>query len=152
MSVRSETSGEIAAGVDVVYRYVSDVSRWPEWAKGIEKCEVSGGGVLEAGARLDQRVKGSGSSAKERHLDVTMVEPPGRLEFAGAMGGSPLRWGFELTPVGSSSTRVVLWVEVDRRGVLQAMPAGILRRMIRGTNQRELAVIRSGIEAATARK
>ena len=145
--MRSESRGEIAAGIEAVYAYVSDVSRWPEWAHGILECSVSGGSPLQAGARIDQRVPGSGGSSKERTLDVTAVEAPSRIEFAGLYGPSPLRWGFGLTPAGGTRTAILLWVEMDRRGTMRATPAPVLRKMVRGTNGREIAAIKTAVEA-----
>ena len=146
--VRSESRGEIAAGIEVVYAYLSDVTRWPEWAHAIGECRVSGGGPLRAGARIDQRVRGSGGSAKERTLDVTAADEPRRIEFAGLYGPSPLRWGFDLTAAGGLRTEIELWVEMDRRGPMRATPGPVLRKMIRGTNDREIAAIKTAVEAA----
>jgi hypothetical protein len=150
--VRSESSGEIAAGIEAVYAYVSDVSRWPEWAHAIRECSVSGGGPLRAGARIDQRVTGSGGSLKERTLDVTTVDAPGRIEFAGSYGPSPLRWGFGLTAAGEMRTAILLWVEMDRRGPMRATPAPVLRKMVRDTNDREIAAIKTVVEAGISPK
>ena len=148
--VRSESRGEIAAGIEAVYAYVSDVTRWPEWAHAIRECSVSGGGSLRAGARIDQRVSGSGGSMRDRTLDVSAVDAPRRIEFAGLFGPSPLRWGFDLTAAGGTRTGILLWVEMDRRGPMRATPAPVLRKMVRDTNDREIAAIKTAVEAALA--
>jgi Polyketide cyclase / dehydrase and lipid transport len=150
--VRSESRGEVAAGIEAVYAYVSDVARWPEWAHAIRECSVSGGGPLRAGARIDQRVSGSGGSPKERTLDVTTVDVPHRIEFAGSYGPSPLRWGFGLTAAGERRTAILLWVEMDRRGPMRATPAPVLRKMVRATNDREIAAIKTAVEAGITPK
>ena len=150
--VRSESRGEIAAGIEAVYAYVSDVSRWPEWAHAIRECSVSGGGPLQAGVRIDQRVTGSGGSPQERTLDVTAADPPRRIEFAGLFGPSPLRWGFGLPAAGGMRTAILLWVEMDRRGPMRATPALVLRKMVRATNDREIAAIKTAVEAGIPAK
>ncbi|MHB8512120.1 MAG: SRPBCC family protein [Actinomycetota bacterium] len=147
MALRSETHAEIAAGVESAYDYVSNLSRWSEWARGIRECAVSGGGSLQAGARIDQRVKASGAKTKVRSLTVTAVDPPRRLEFSGMIGASPLHWGFELTALHPTRTKAMLWVEIERHGPMRIMPAAMLRKGIRDTNKRELAIIKSKVEA-----
>jgi hypothetical protein len=148
--VRSESRGHIDASIDAVYTYVSDVSRWPEWARAIQECSVSGGGPLRSGARIDQRVNGRGGSTKERTLDVLGANVPRSIEFAGMEGPSPLRWGFDLTPIDAQHTNITLWVEMDRRGAMRAVPAPMLRKMVRDTNDREIAIIKSKVEARAA--
>ena len=148
--VRSESRGEIRASIEAVFAYVSDVSRWPEWARDIRECSVSGGGPLRPGARLDQRVAGSGSSTKPRVLDVAGVEAPRRLEFTGMYGPSPLRWGFDLDAGSVDSTGLLLWVEMERRGPMRAMPTPMLRRGIRAQNDKEIAMIKAKVEAEIA--
>ena len=145
--VRSECGGEIAAGIEDVFAYISDVSRWPEWAQDIRECSIRGGGPLTAGARLDQRVNGSGGSTKERVLDVVNVEAPSRIEFTGTYGPCPLRWGFELNAPEVRSTGILMWVEMERRGTMRAMPAPMLRKGIRDQNAKEIALIKAKVEA-----
>jgi hypothetical protein len=43
-----------------------------------------------------------------------------------------------------------LWVEMDRRGPMRATPAPVLRKMVRGTNDREIAAIKTAVEAAVS--
>jgi hypothetical protein len=150
MAVRSETRSEIAAGIDDVYRYVSDLSRWPEWAAAIRECRLSGDAPLQAGSRLEQRVKGMFGSTRDRALDVTAVDTPSRLAFTGMMGPSPLRWGFDLEPLESGRTGVLLWVEVERRGFTRAIPEGLLTNMIRRVNDREVSAIKAAVESTRA--
>jgi hypothetical protein len=68
------------------------------------------------------------------------------------MGASPLRWGVDLSADGAARTGILLWVEVDRRGPMRALPAPMLRRMIRGVNDREIATIKQVVEAGVSRE
>jgi polyketide cyclase/dehydrase/lipid transport protein len=145
MVLRSECRGEIAADVDDVYGYLSDVVRWPEWASAIVECRVAGAGPMEAGARLEQRVRRAFGSTGARHLDVVAAEPSRSLAFAGMMGPSPLRWGFDLSGAGDGGTVVLLWVEANLRGPMRLMPSSLLRRLIRRVNERELMSIGSAL-------
>ena len=144
--VRSEARTEIGAGVDAVFGYITDFPRWPEWARGIEECSLADPGQLQAGARIDQRVKASGGATKPRDLDVSAVVGPERIEFTGFEGPSPLRWGFELNPIEGDRTSLLLWVELDRSGPMRAMPAPVVRKFIHDTNARELAIIKNRVE------
>ena len=63
-------------------------------------------------------------------------------------GPSPLRWGFDLTAADGTRTEILLWVELDRRGPMRTMPAPMLRKMIRDTNDHEIAAIKTTVEAA----
>lgn len=134
IAVRSESRAEIAERTENVWGYVTDVSRWPEWAAAIRECRVSGGAPLRAGVQLEQRAKGMFGSTRDRTLDVTAIDDARRLEFAGTMGPSALRWGFDLIPVDANQTGVVLWVEIEPKGPMRAIPGGVLKGMIRRVN------------------
>lgn len=103
---------------------------------------------MQAGTLIDQRVSASGGSTKERVLDVVRLDAPRQIEFTGTYGPCPLRWGFELRSADASSTDVLIWVEMERRGPLRAMPAPMLRKGIRDQNAREIAKIKAKVEAA----
>jgi hypothetical protein len=150
MAVRSEPRANVAGSIEDVYRYVSDVHRWPEWATAIRECRVGGDGQLAAGARLEQRVKGMFGSTRDRTLAVSAADPPSQLAFAGKMGPSPLRWGFDLVPIDVARTDIALWVEVERRSIMCAIPEGLLASMIRRVNNRELVAIKVAVESTPA--
>ena len=99
-----------------------------------------------AGSRLQQRVKRALGSSGDRTLDVTTVEAPDRLGFAGAVGPSPMKWGFDLTANADGRTEVVLWIEAEPRGLMRGMPSPLLRSMFRHVNDRELAAIKAAVE------
>jgi ribosome-associated toxin RatA of RatAB toxin-antitoxin module len=146
MTVRSESRAEMAASVEDVWSYVSDVSRWPEWAPTIRECRVSGRAPLHAGSRLEQRVKGMSGSIRHQVLDVSVVDAPSRLAVAGKMGPSPVRWGFDLSPMGPSRADVLLWVEVEPKSIMRAIPGELLRSVTRSTSARYLLAIKSATE------
>lgn len=145
MTVRSETRMEMPASREEVFRYLSDVSRWPEWAAGILSCQVSGGGPLVAGSRLDQQVKKPFGTPGDRTLDVTSVDAPTRLTFAGTMGPSSINWGFDLEPAGQGGSEVILWIDAERGGAMRLLPAAVLRSMFRKVNLRELVAIKRAV-------
>src|SRR5262249_2508308 len=88
MTLRTESRLTITSSVSDVWTYVCDVERWPEWAPTVLECWVRGGDALQVGARVDQRAKGILGSTRERSQQVTAVDAPGRVAFAGPMGTS----------------------------------------------------------------
>src|SRR5438132_4295754 len=104
MTVRSESRVTIANSVLEVWAYVCDVGRWPEWAPTVRECWVGGGAPLQPGALVEQRAKGIFGSTRYRAQNVTAVEAPRRVAFAGPMGTSPARWGMELEPTDGNQT------------------------------------------------
>ena len=149
MALRTESRVTIASSVPEVWAYVCDVGRWPEWAPGVLECRVRGGARLQPGSRVEQRAKGIFGSTRNRTQDVTAVEAPRYLAFAGAMGPSAARWGMELVPMDDRQTEAKMWIEVDLGGLMRAVPGRILQGRIQRVSDRELAAIKAAIESAT---
>jgi hypothetical protein len=147
MAIRSESRLTIAASVPEVWAYVCDVGRWPEWAPTVRECRVGGGGPLQPGARVDQRAKGIFGSSRDRSQVVTAVEAPRRLAFAGPMGLSAARWGMELEPLDDRQTDAKMWVEVDLKSLMRAIPERLLEGRIRRVMDIEMAAIKAAVES-----
>jgi Polyketide cyclase / dehydrase and lipid transport len=149
MTIRSESCSTIAGSVPEVWAYVCDVGRWQEWAPTVRECWVDGGGPLQPGSRLEQRAKGIFGSSRHRSQGVTAVEAPRRVAFAGPMGTSAARWGMELEPTDEGQTEAMMWVEVDRKSIMRAIPGSVLRGRIQRVMDREMAAIKAAVESAT---
>ena len=148
MAVRTESRITITSSVQEVWAYVCDVGRWPEWAPTVLECRVRGGAPLQPGSRLEQRAKGILWLTRGRSQEVTAVEAPHRVAFAGPMGTSAARWGMELEPVDGRQTDAKMWIEVDLAGIMRAVP-GILKGRIQRVSDREMAAIKAAVESAT---
>jgi carbon monoxide dehydrogenase subunit G len=148
MTFRTESRIPIAGSVRDVWTYLCDVERWPEWAPTVLECRVRGGDAFEVGARVDQRAKGIAGSTRRRSQVITVVDPPGRMAFAGPMGTSAARWGMELEPINERRTDAMMWIEVDLGGVMRAIPARLLERRIRRVSDLEMAAIKAAVESA----
>jgi hypothetical protein len=98
---------------------------------------------------VEQRAKGIFGSSRHRAQNVTAVEEPRRLAFAGPMGTSPARWGMELEPMGDRQTDAEMWVEVDLAGPMRAIPGRVLQGRIRRVMDIEMAAIKAAVESAT---
>jgi hypothetical protein len=149
MSFRSERSVTIASSVLDVWAYVCDVGRWPEWAPTVLECRVVGGAPLQSGSRLEQRAKGILGTSRNRSQEVTAVEAPRRVAFAGPMGLSAARWGMELEPIDDSQTDTKMWVEVDLESLMRAIPSRALKARIERVMDIELAAMKAAVESAT---
>jgi hypothetical protein len=148
MAIRSESRITIAASVPDVWAYLCDVGRWPEWAPTVRECWIGAGGPLEPGARVEQRAKLLLGATRRRSQEVTVVEAPRRVAFAGPMGTSAARWGMELEPTDERQTAAMMWVEVERESVMRAIPGRVLEGRIRGVMDREMAAIKAAVESA----
>jgi hypothetical protein len=149
MAVRSERRVTIASSAGEVWAYVCDVARWPEWAPTVLESRVGGGAPLQPGSRVEQRAKGIFGSSRGRSQEVTAVEAPRRLAFAGPMGLSAARWGMELEPMDDSQTDAKMWVEVDLKSLMRAIPGRVLKGRIQRVMDIELAAIKAAVESAT---
>jgi hypothetical protein len=149
MTFRTESRITIAGSVREVWAYVCDVGRWPEWAPTVLECRVRGGAALQPGSRVEQRAKLILGLSRGRSQEVTAVEAPGHVAFAGPMGTSAGRWGMELKPVDDGQTDAMMWIEVDLAGIMRAIPARILQGRIQRVSDIEMVAIKAAVESAT---
>jgi hypothetical protein len=147
MTIRTESRITIASSIGEVWDYVCDVGRWPQWAPTVLECWVRGGGPLQPGSRVDQRAKDLGRT-HPRSQEVTAVEAPRYVAFAGTMGPSASRWGMELEPLDDKQTDAKMWIEIDLAGIMRAVP-GLLQGSIQRVSDREMAAIKAAVESAT---
>ena len=148
MTIRTESRITIASSVREVWTYVCDVGRWPEWAPTVLEGRIRGGGPLQPGSRVDQRAKGVLGSTRGRSQEVTAVEAPRSVTFAGPMGTSAARWGMELELADDRQTDAMMWIEVDLAGIMRAIPGGILQGRIQRVSDLEMAAIKAAVESA----
>jgi hypothetical protein len=97
---------------------------------------------------VDQRAKGILWSSRNRSQEVTAVEAPRSVAFAGPMGTSAARWGMELVPIDDRQTEAQMWIEVDLAGIMRAIPDSMLKGRIQRVSDREMAAIKVAVESA----
>ena len=149
MTFRTESRIRIASSVRDVWAYVCDVGRWPEWAPTVLEGRVRGGGPLQPGSRVEQRAKLMFGLSRRRSQEVTVVEAPHHLAFAGPMGTSAARWGMEFEPADDGQTDTMMWIEVDLAGIMRAIPANLLKSRIQRVSDLEMVAIKAAVESAT---
>jgi hypothetical protein len=147
MTIRSESRLAIARGVPEVWDYICDVGRWPQWAPTVRKAWVAGGAPLAPGARVEQRAKLMFGFTRHRAQNVTAVEAPGSLAFAGPLGTSTARWGMEFAPIEGGQTDAEMWVEVDLRNIMRALPSRALKGRIQRVMDVEMVAIKAAVES-----
>jgi hypothetical protein len=145
-TIRTESRLTIASSVQEVWAYMCDVGRWPEWAPTVLECRVRGEGPLQPGSWVDQRAKDLWRT-HGRSQQVTAVDAPSYLAFAGRMGTSAARWAMELEPVDERQTDAKMWIEVDLAGIMRAVP-GLLKGSIQRVSNREMVAIKAAVESA----
>src|SRR6202050_4700704 len=118
MTFRTESRIKIDSSVAAVWAYLCDVGRWPEWAPTVLEGRVRGGGPLQPGSRVEQRAKLILGMSRRRSQEVTVVEAPHHLAFAGAMGTSAARWGMEFESADGGQTDALQGIGGDPRGTL----------------------------------
>lgn len=148
MTIRTESRIAIGGSVGEVWAYFSDLASWAQWAPTVLECHVRGGAPLRVGAVVQQRAKGVMGITRHRSQEVTAIEAPRFMEFAGPMGTSAARWGMEFEPLGQSRTDARMWIEVDLAGVMRAVPALMLQRRIQRVSDQEMAAIKAAVESA----
>lgn len=151
MEFRTESRITIGGSVPDVFAYLCDVGRWPEWAPTVLECRTQGGVPLEPGVRVDQRAKGVLGTSRKRSQHVTAVDAPRSVAFAGPLGTSNARWGMEFEPLGNNATEALMWIEVDLKGVMRAIPGGLFKRRIQRVSDGEMVAIKAAVEAAPLR-
>jgi hypothetical protein len=149
MAFRSERSVTIDNGIGDVWAYVCDVGRWQEWAPTVIECRVVGGGPLQPGSRLEQQAKGILRTSRKRSQEVTAVEAPSRVAFAGPLGLSSARWGMELEPIEERQTDTRMWVEVELESIMRAIPASAFKGRIERVMDVEMAAMKAALESTT---
>jgi hypothetical protein len=149
MTIRTESRITIASSVQEVWAYLCDVGRWPEWAPTVLEGRVRGGGPLQPGSRVDQRAKLILGLSRSRSQEVTAVEAPRSMAFAGPMGSSAARWGMELEPVDDRQTDATMWIEIDLAGIMRAVPGRTLRGRVQRVSDLEMTLIKAAAESAT---
>jgi hypothetical protein len=96
---------------------------------------------------VEQRAKLIFGFTRRRAQNVTTVEAPHRVAFAGPMGTSAARWGMELEPRDDGQTEAEMWVEVDLMNIMRAVPDGVLKDRIQRVMDVEMAAIKAAVES-----
>jgi uncharacterized protein YndB with AHSA1/START domain len=115
------SSIDISRPPDVVFSYVSDPERFPEWQRDVVRVRVEGGGRPGAGARFTT-TRRIGGVERTMTQEVTERTPPERWAVRGVDG--PVRPHAEVTvePLGGgAASRVTFALDFDGDGIGRAL-------------------------------
>jgi hypothetical protein len=149
MTFRTESRITISSSVHDAFAYLCDVGRWPEWAPTVLECWVREGGPVQPGSRVEQRAKGPLWLTHRRSQEVTTVQAPRYVAFAGPMGTSAARWGMEFEPAADGQTDAMMWIEVDLAGIMRAVPSRLIKGSIQRVSNIEMVAIKAAVESGT---
>ena len=58
-----------------------------------------------------------------------------------------IRWGMEFAPIDDGRTEAEMWVEVDLRNIMRALPSGALKGRIQRVMDIEMVAIKAAVES-----
>jgi uncharacterized protein YndB with AHSA1/START domain len=105
----------IARPATAVFAYLADGERCPEWRPGVVSIRrVSGDGGV--GTRYVQQVRGPMNRPIAADYDVTVSEPPRRLEFQTVTGPVRPHGSYALEPEPDGGTRLTFTLDAELTG------------------------------------
>ncbi len=88
--------------------------------------------------------------SRSRSQQVTTVDGPRCMAFAGPLGTSAARWGMEHEPIDDTHTDAMMWIEVDLAGIMRVIPSRAFKRRIQRVSDLEMVAIKSAVESDTS--
>jgi uncharacterized protein YndB with AHSA1/START domain len=127
---------EIARPSSDVFAYLADGERCPEWRSGVVSIRrvVGDGGV---GTQYAQQVRGPLGRKIGADYEITVSDPPRRLEFQTVSGPARPHGTYELEPTADGGTRLRFTLDVE----LGAVRGFLLGRAVQRTMDQEIRTI-----------
>ena len=107
---------DIKRPAEEVFAYLDQLDRHTEWQSSLVSAKVETEGATRVGTRVVERRKVPGG-ARDIPYEITEHEPPHKASFRGT--GGPVRPVGTVTvdPVGESSSRMTLELELEGHGI-----------------------------------
>lgn len=128
---------------EAVFRYVTDVSRWPEWRMAVTDARLLTPGPLGPGSRLAVVASLMGRSV-EMELEITDCSPPEAIGFAMRAGPAVGSGTLRFEPEGAG-TRVTVSGAAEPIGALR-LAAGLVTRQVQAMWAEDLAALKAMLE------
>lgn len=135
---------DVARPPEVVFDYLADVARFPEWQPAIERAEQLTPGPLAQGTRLRLVIRAP-TGPTEVTGEVVALERPSMLAVRTLTGPAGVDARCTLSPAGAG-TRVAFGATVELKGMLRFVE-GAARGMIEKELPRTLADLARRIES-----
>ena len=117
-----------------VFDYLADGMHNREWRAGVLEIRRTSGDDAK-GATYRQILAGPGGRRIDGDYQITVFDPPRRLEFKVTAGPARPAGVFELIPDAEGSTRVRFSLDLDPAGPMKLMTQVIARQMRREVAQ-----------------
>lgn len=115
----------IGRPIDGVFSFIADGERCTEWRPGVLDIKrASGDGV---GARYTQGAKGPMGRRVAADYEVTVFEPPRRLEFQAVTGPARPHGRYDLEPV-DGGTRLTFSLDATLGGLQRLLMGSMVQR------------------------
>jgi uncharacterized membrane protein len=107
---------EINRPVEEVFAYLDELGRHSEWQSSLVSAKVETEGPTRVGTRVVERRKVAGG-ARDIPYEITEHEPPRKASFRGTAGPVRPIGTITVEPVGESSSRMTLELDLEGRGI-----------------------------------
>jgi uncharacterized protein YndB with AHSA1/START domain len=119
----------IARPPDVVYAYVSDPSRFPEWQHDVERVHVQDDRPPGVGTRFTT-VRRIGRVAQTTIQEITQADPPTRWAARGVDGPFRPNASITIEPLADGARSLVtIALDFEGHGIGKLLPIEVIRRM-----------------------
>ena len=138
------TTVEIAAGADVVFRWLIEPDRLARWIRGFESSEA----LTEGGARLGARSRDTlreGGRSLVAETEIVAFEPDRLMKVRIEAGGMHSLDTYRLAPRGSG-TELTYTSDVQLTGGMRLMTP-LIGRQLRARAERDLATLKREVES-----
>ncbi len=115
----------IGRPIDAVFSFIADGERCPEWRPGVLDIKRTSGDGL--GARYTQGVKGPMGRRVAADYEVTVFEPPRRLEFQTVTGPARPHGRYDLELV-DGGTRLTFSLDATLGGLQRLLMGSMVQR------------------------
>jgi uncharacterized protein YndB with AHSA1/START domain len=138
---------EIARPPGDVFTYATDLSRYPEWQRGVGSARLQGNGPIRAGSRavMTRRV---GPRMVEYIEEMAELDPP-RSWTVRSVGGVPVTAIAQcaIEPLdGGERSRITISLDFEARGIGKLLLPLIVRRQARKTLPEEARRLKEILE------
>jgi uncharacterized protein YndB with AHSA1/START domain len=147
MATRLDLTMDLDEPVEAVFDLMADCSNEPVWNPDALEVTRKDDGPVAAGAEWDGRYKGMGTM----RIRLDEYERPKRLKFTTSGNKMDMRWTFDYSSAGDSTTRVDAHAEIQPKGPMRLI-GPLMGPMIRRTFSHRPAQLEAGLAATGAQK
>ena len=144
--MRTTSEVEVKRPADEVFEVVADMSRNPEWQKGMTSCVWTSDGPIGVGSTYDQ-VAGFAGKEILTSFEVVEFEPGRRIRIASTKSTFPLDITREVHPIDDGSCRVVATVAGEPGGLMKLF-SPLTKLMVTRSVRSDYRRLKEQLEAA----